>query len=428
MRASLHGRARRGVTSGGAAGGEALVRRNPRWWLAAGLTCIVLVTGCKCGSEQEEGVEPATGGSGAPPPPLAEDTEDVGGQTVTLALTEVFTRREGTVPPRTSFVTREETVARARVEGGDPGLADRIRWTVRPVGPHSGPASPAEATGPELVFRGTSALPLTGSRDPNPPLEYEVVATLVLDGGTLEAKLPPTTFVRQEEADILRQEYVDYGTDFQPTLTNVRVAGRTTLNRGNYSIVAEEKPGELDRLFLDLEAEVNRLLNDDVQVVPVGTRARNPLAIVVSPGPSVLMVGALGDTEPKGDDVCAGARINGGCAGPIRAGPNSIADTPANNRATRVSLESIVTSAFRNPQRNRFIGSTALNSRHTRGLALDLDPRSLSIPGKDARQLMCVVELAGIRVAGEPNSFTENGPVTFLDCNDPAADHVHVQR
>ncbi|WP_163990199.1 hypothetical protein [Pyxidicoccus caerfyrddinensis] len=404
------------------------MKRNPRWWLAAGLTCIVLATGCTCGTEEaKEDAGPATGGSGAPPPPLVEVTKDIGGQPVTLALTEVFTRREGTTA-RTSFVTREETVAHARVEGGEPGLADRIRWTVKPVGAQSGPALPAAATGPELVFKGTSALPKTGSRDPNPPLEYEVSASLVVDGVTLEAKLPATTFIRQEEADILRQEYVDYGTKFQPTLTSVSTPGRTTLNRGNYSIIVEEKPGELEKLLRDVEAEVNRLLNDDVQVVPVGTRAASPSSTVVSPGQAVLMLGALGDTEPKGDDVCVGARVNGGCAGVIRAGPNGIADTPANNRATRVSLESIITSAFRNPQRNKFIGSGSIDSRHTRGLALDLDPRMLSIPGKDGRQLMCVVELAGIRVAGEPNSFTENGPITFLDCNDPAADHVHVQR
>ncbi len=402
------------------------MNRNPTRWLAAGLLCAVLATGCKCGSDKE-GAGPGTGGSGALPP-LAEDSKDVGGQKVSLEIVEVFTRAAGTAPPRTSFVTSDETVARAAVPGGEAGMEERIRWTVKPVGTHTGPATPAEATGPVLAFRGTSALPITGARDPNPPLEYEVTATLEVEGHTLEAKLPPTTFIRQEEADIIRQEYLDYGTTFKPALANVRVPGLTTLNRGNYSVVVEERPGELDRLLSDLEQDVNRLLNDDVQVVPVGTRAATAFSVVVSPGASVLMLGALGDTDPQGDDVCVGAQVNGACAGSIRAGPNGIADTRANNRNTRVSVEGIITSAYRNPQRNKFIGSGTINSRHTRGLALDLDPRSLSIPGKDARQLMCVVELAGIRVAGQDNSFSENGPVTFLDCNDPAADHVHVQR
>ena len=94
----------------------------------------------------------------------------------------------------------------------------------------------------------------------------------------------------------------------------------------------------------------------------------------------------------------------------------------------RVDVSKLVTSAFRNPQRNRAIGSQSLNSRHTRGRALDLDPRALSVPGKDARQLMCVIEAAGDRVVGEGSSFTERGAATFLDCNDITADHVHLQR
>ena len=93
-----------------------------------------------------------------------------------------------------------------------------------------------------------------------------------------------------------------------------------------------------------------------------------------------------------------------------------------------MDLSRFVTSAFRNPQRNRAIGSRALNSRHTRGRALDIDPRALQVPGKDSRQLMCVVEAAGDRIVGERNSFTERGAATFLTCNDAAADHVHIQR
>jgi hypothetical protein len=314
--------------------------------------------------------------------------------------------------------------------GGASGLGDRIHWTARPLGPQTGPATPAEGSGPEFAFRGSSALPKTGSKAPNPPLEYEVVASLDVDGRTLEAKLPPTTFIRQDEADILRQEYLDYGTKFQPALANVSVAGRPTFNRGNYTLIVEQSPGELDKLLTDVEAEVNRELNDDVQVVPPGTQSLSPVAVVVSPGPPVMFVGPLGDTEPQGDDVCAGPRVNNGCAGRILAGRNGIADTVANNRKTRVSLDLIITSAYRNPQRNKFIGSGTVNSRHTIGKALDLDPRMLvaSMPGKSGSQLMCVVEQAGARVLGDDNSFTENGPVTFLECDDPAADHVHVQR
>src|SRR5690606_5066806 len=135
---------------------------------------------------------------------------------------------------------------------------------------------------------------------------------------------------------------------------------------------------------------VDRILSDDVQEQRVGTRGLRPNTVVVSPGPAVLEAGPLGDTDPQGDDACGGPVVNGACAGPILAGRNRIAETRANNRKTRIDVSKLVTSAFRNPQRNRAIGSRALNSRHTRGRALDLDPRALSIPGKDARQLMCV--------------------------------------
>ena len=41
--------------------------------------------------------------------------------------------------------------------------------------------------------------------------------------------------------------------------------------------------------------------------------------------------------------------------------------------------------------------------------------------------MMCVLEAAGDKVAGPLNSFTERRS-TFLDCDSPVADHVHVQR
>jgi hypothetical protein len=255
-----------------------------------------------------------------------------------------------------------------------------------------------------------------------------VVASATVDGKTLEARLPPTTFIRQDEQDIVRQEYSDYGALFRPGLTQVSVPRRALLNTGNYAVIVEEDEGKLEELLNQVQGEVNRILTDDVQEKRVGTRGLRPDTVVVSPGPPVLEAGPLGDTNPQGDDVCGGPVVNGACGGPILAGRNRMAETRANNRRVRVDVSKLVTSAFRNPQRNRAIGSQALNSRHTRGRALDLDPRSLSVPGKDARQLMCVLEAAGDRIVGEGNSFTERGAATFLDCNDVTADHVHIQR
>ncbi|MBN1207365.1 MAG: hypothetical protein JXB05_20970 [Myxococcaceae bacterium] len=388
----------------------------------AWVLCAGIVAGCTCGKG------PGTGGSG----PLAEDETEVGGgggRRVALEITEAFTRGTGQSAPRTSFLSPvEEITVRARLVNAPEGAEERIRWTVRPVGTQTGPAVPDTHEGKELTFRGSSALGRNGNRQANPPLEYEVFATATVDGQTLEARLPPTTFIRQEEQDILRQEYADFGTSFQPAPAHVVVPQRARLNTGNYAIIVEEDAGKLEELLLKVEAEVNRILNDDVQERPVGTRRLKPNTVVVSPGPSVLEVGPLGDTDPQGDDVCAAPRVNGVCTGPIHAGRNGIAETRANNRKLRVDLSGLVTSAFRNPQRNRAIGSQALNSRHTRGRALDVDPRPLQVRGKDSRQLMCIIEAAGERVVGERNAFTERGAATFLDCNDPAADHVHIQR
>jgi hypothetical protein len=348
---------------------------------------------------------------------------------VALEITEAFTQGTGQTTPRTSFLSpREEITVRARLINAPEGAEDHIQWTVRPTGPRTGPAVPATHEGQEITFRGSSAQPREGSRQANLPLEYEVVATATVEGKTLEARLPPTTFIRQDEPDIIRQEYADYGTRFQPSLGQVIVPRNALFNTGNYAVIVEEQGGSLEQLLAQVQAEVNRIVRDDVQEKRVGTRGLRPDAVVVSPGPAVLEAGPLGDTNPQGDDVCGGPMVNGACAGPIRAGRNGIAETRANNRRARVDVSKLVTSGFRNPQRNRAIGSQSPNSRHTRGRALDLDPRALSVPGKDARQLMCILEAAGDRVVGEGNSFTERGAATFLDCNDLTADHVHIQR
>lgn len=387
-----------------------------RWmtWLT-GVLCLGVLVGCK--------ELPGTGGSGLP-----GDETQVDGRQVALEIVEVRAGGESTAPPRTSFIAPgEELTVRARLVNAPADEEERIQWTVSPVGPHTGPATPAEAQGREITFRASSALAPGGSREPAPPLEYEVVATVEVEGQKLEARLPPATFIRQEERDIIRQEYFDLSSTFEPVLAQVVAPSRQRFNTGNYTFIVEESEGGLEDLLRQVNEEVNRILNDDVQARAVGTRGLSPSTVVVSPGPAVLAAGALGDTDPQGDDVCAGPLVQGACAGPILAGRNGVAETRANNRNVRVDLEPFISSAFRNPRRNAAVGSS-IGSRHTRGRALDIDPRALVVRGKDARHLMCVVEAAGDKVVGERNSFTERGATTFLDCNDPAADHVHIQR
>ncbi len=393
-----------------------------RAWFA----CMVLVlAGCTC--SKRPGAEEGTGGSGAPAP-LGQDGTRRDGEEIVLEVLDVTVGGEGAEASGTSFVTGEPITARGRVRNAE-DLDSRIQWSLQPVGPQTGPAEPASKEGQEAVFRASSRVGTRGNREPNPPLEYELVASLPLEGGeTLEVRLSPTTFLRQEEDDVLRQEYLDFGTRFQPGRALISIPGRPVFNTGNYNVIAEAEAGGLSRLLQQLDERVRALLQNDVQEKPVGTRGLTPKTVVVSPGAPILTVGPLGDTDPQGDDVCSGPRVGGRCAGSILAGPNGIADTRANNREPKVKLEDFVSSAFRNPQRNRAAGSATINSRHTRGSALDIDPRRMPIPGKTPQQLMCIVEAAGDTVVGARDSFTERGATLFLACDSPSADHVHVQR
>jgi hypothetical protein len=410
-------------------GGWTLSKRRASWLV--GMACVGLALGGpSCSRRADPGSDAGTGGAGGAgeEAPLGQDGTQREGEELVLEVLELSVEGPGAAPAQTSFVTGESITSRGRVRNGRE-LEARIQWSLQPVGPQSGAADPATHEGQEATFRASSRVGTQGSRQPNPPLEYELLASLPLENGeTLRVRLPSTTFLRQEEGDVLRQEYLDFGTRFKPSRAQVSIPGRPGLNTGNYSVIAEEDAGELARLVDRMNERVNALLNNDVQEQRPGTRGLSPRTVVVSPGERILTVGALGDTDPEGDDVCQGVRVGGRCAGSILAGPNGIAETRANNRDTRVELEDFVSSAFRNPQRNRAIGSITINSRHTRGSALDIDPRPMRIPGKTPQQLMCVVEAAGDALLGEGNSFTERGAALFLACDSPTADHVHVQR
>ncbi len=346
------------------------------------------------------------------------------GTKLKLEIVEAFT--DPAADRRSFLAPSDKTVVRARLIGPEP-LVSTVSWKVTPKGSQTGPAKLVTAKGPALTFIGSSKIGQNGSRQPNPALQYEVLAFLELEGKRLEAKLPQTIVIRQEEVDVLRQEYLDYGTNFQPSAAQIVPPTRPHFNTGNYSLIAEEKKDGLENLLKSVSKNLNALINNDVQKVPVGRAGLPPNTVVVEPGPSIFNVGPLGDTDPQGDDRCAGPVVEGRCGGAILAGPNGRADTTANNRRSFVDVERFVSSAYRNPQRNRAAGSITRNSLHTRGMALDIDPRTMNIPGKSAQQAMCLVEQAGeLAAAPTGKSFTERGAATFLECDDPFADHVHV--
>lgn len=84
--------------------------------------------------------------------------------------------------------------------------------------------------------------------------------------------------------------------------------------------------------------QYNALLNDDVQVVAVGTPGLAPQAIVISPGANIKTIGPILETTPCNDAPnpasCDDAIENNN----IIAGRNGIAETAAQNQATNVAI------------------------------------------------------------------------------------------
>src|SRR6267378_1980814 len=197
--------------------------------------------------------------------------------------------------PLPTFVAPLDPVV-VRVRVTPPGLANAVRWQVQPLAP-TADVTLDRSEGRELVFHGVSRNASGGSRSANPALGYRVTANL--DGqGAVQA----SSLVTQDEVDVLRQEYVDYGTAFRPDRKHLGALKHPALNTGNYDVVAEEEVGTLDALLERVNAEVNRMLAE-------------------------------------------------------------------RRMSATFQFEDCVTSGFRNPQRNRAVGSVAMNSRHVRGRA-----------------------------------------------------------
>ena len=225
----------------GAWRGEGTAVSKPQAGWRAWFACMAIVlAGCTC-SKRPASEEEGTGGAGGAgePAPLGQDSTRRGDEELVLEVVSLSVGGEGAEASGTSFVTDESITARGRVRNAEE-LEARIQWSLQPVGAQTGPADPLSKEGQEAVFRASSRVGTEGNREPNPPLEYELVASLPLeDGESLEVRLSPTTFLRQEEDDVLRQEYLDFGTRFKPARAHISIPGRPVLNTGNYSVIAE---------------------------------------------------------------------------------------------------------------------------------------------------------------------------------------------
>jgi hypothetical protein len=374
------------------------------------------------------------------------------------------------------------TAFKARVEVIRRGPQDQlISWAVAPADDATTTAGALTLPGTPnhvLEFVGYSANGRRGARTPNPALHYIVTATILNTKGQPITKVVD---VRQKPEDVIRQEYRDYFTAFQPaggSDGHVRVPSNWRFNTGNYtakgkvpSLIVERHPNSMRDLLTALDLRLNAdggPLRNDIQEVQVGSSVQKdgtpvaentvvvsagppagptcPPGIELPPAPSIpaLPAGCATpslDTDPKGDDVCLnwglasdpnGPGLIDVCIGVIVAGPNKTADTRANNRHG-VALETLLSSAYRNPQRNRAVGSKSKDSLHTLGLAFDLTPYAASVFGKDPIYLMCAIhqvarEFLGNHVTGLAESIVEEPNGRIVDCTDARADHVHVGR
>ena len=182
--------------------------------------------------------------------------------------------------------------------------------------------------------------PTAGSRQPNTAISYVVKCTIL--GLKKEFNL------EQDEVDILRQEYIDYGTTWQPERTEVHEeAGRW--NTGNYNYIASSGEDRFQEIWDGLQTNYQNL--------------------------------------------CAQAQI------------------------TDTALT--FNSCYRNPQRNRAVGSTLINSNHTIGHAMDI-----SITGNITSQKWNFLH-DGAEAVDNVNAICESGP-TQVTCGNANQSHVHL--
>ncbi len=324
-----------------------------------------------------------------------------------------------------TFLSTDTIMSRA-VLTPDDGDPQRLMWHVRPaIGTIKNP-TPANMRGLDFSFQPDithppyrpgrrCASPGNGDCNRSEALSFDIEARFCANGEVVR--------ITQDQIDIVRQEYVNHGRPV-PTREEFSVPTATTsfsvaeITRNSSYTIVRGDPGGLAQNVRD---EYNRLINDDVQVIPVGMGGLPPTDVVVNPGATIALVGALLDTAPCNnapnppdcDDMVMGRTII--------AGPNGISETEAVNRTTNFGLR--LSSGWRNPERNEAVGGIP-NSRHQRGGAVDLQI-SGSVPGKTGAELYCILLTAGNRVGS--NALSERGP-TPEPCDSNDVTHVHVNQ
>jgi hypothetical protein len=291
---------------------------------------------------------PPDAGSAAPGAP---GTTDAGTPTIAIA-------RQGQTDR--TFISTDQLSFTAQVTGGAADAASHVTWTVTGVSSdaHNGQPHTAANTANFSFKPNPTNRPTAGSRAANPPIQYRVKAQI----GNVSA----TSDLEQDETDIIRQEYADYG---QPVPARDDFIAANQYNTGNYRKMLDDG---IDGHFTGAQSQYQTLSQQAAQPAQPAPQAG----------------GAGGAQQPAPQAAAAGGTVG-------------------------------FASAYRNPQRNKAVGSTHPESRHTRGQAIDL-----TVTDPDATR-WARLKQAGAN-AGNPVSICEHGG-TQVECNAGNVDHVHIQ-
>ncbi len=234
-----------------------------------------------------------------------------------------------------------------------------IHWKVRGVAVNDGnPTSNFDCNNSVCMFIPNPInRPINGSRQPNIPIKY-VIETQILG-------LKKVFELEQDGKDVLRQEYIDYGTNWQPSRLEI-FADNGIWNTGNYS------PNE---------GFNTNWRNYQYNSGYIAAQGNNRFQEIWD------------ELVENYEALCTEAGIT---------------DTDLN-----------VNSCYRNPQRNRAVGSVLINSNHTRGHAMDV-----KILGIRTSQKWILLNDAAEQIDGV-NGICEHN-ATQVTCGASNQTHVHL--
>jgi hypothetical protein len=148
--------------------------------------------------------------------------------------------------------------------------ATSFDWTVQGLSTNAGNGNPHTAANQsQFTFTpNPSNRPRTGSRRPNDPIRYLVMARAANATGSF--------WLTQDEPDIIRQEYLDLGPVVPPDRAQIQAPAIAGYNTGNYSLIVDNG---LDTARTDTETEFQALFpagGAPAPAIGVSSGYRNP--------------------------------------------------------------------------------------------------------------------------------------------------------